>query len=273
VEKILQRVKLREIRPPKGHVWSLSNLREYLSALLFLKLCTKVHRSFYLIANGIQLKAIARIQKEELSEKEGQFFTRILFENERFLKFLRLFTDGLNVSNPEQFVSFGKGICLREKHVRPRAEKLFGYYDKREFSEKGVFQNWAVSIGILEIDREEGTYFPTYHHEIPQTLFLNSLCATYMKIRDYRTLRAEVYRVRSRVCKELKIPNCVFDKHLERLNNKFPHIISLERAPVVSFGSPKYGLTKENGETYYYLRIRGELNEFPFSSERENIRD
>jgi len=264
MEEILQRVRLREIRPPKGHIWSLSNLREYLSALLFLNLCVKVRRSFYLIANGIQLKEIATIQKEVLSEKEGEFFTRILFENERFLRFLRLFTDGLNVSNPEQFASLGKEICLKEKHVRPCAEKLFGYYDKREFSEKGVFQNWAVSIGILEIDREMGTYFPTYYHEVSQTMFLTSLYTTYKEIRDYRTFRAEVYRVRSRVCKELKIPNYVFDRNLERLNYKFPHIISLERAPAVSFGSPEYGLTKKNGETYYYIRIRGELDEFPF---------
>lgn len=258
---IFKLLEVNEIGPPKELRWSLSNLREHLSALFFLKLAIRTRRAFYLLENGKKLKKIAAFKAERLSEDEKHFFTKILFENERFVGFLGLFSNGLPVFDVEDFVKCGKEISLREEDIKSKAIELFGYYDKREFSERGVFRNWAMSIEIIEKDLEEGTYFPTVSREIEKSLFSRVLFKEYVDTRDKKTLRAAIFKVRSRVCKSLKIPSSLFDKYIKQLNSQIPHIVSLERAPLASFRSPEYGLIRDKGGIVYYLRIRRSLVE------------
>lgn len=260
-QQVFKALKIRDIKPPKGLMWSLSNLREYTSALVFLKLVIKTRKGFYLHQNGKELKKIADCKAKTLNKDEKNLFIRILFDNKRFIGFLRLFTNGLLVNNPHDLIKYGKEISLKKESIEQKAFDLFGYFDKREFSDRGVLLNWAKAIEIIEIDLEEGTYFPTLSRVIEPDRFYETLFEKYMENRDEKTLRSTIFKVRTSVCKKFKIPNSVFDRYLVKLNAESPHIVSLERAPLASFKSTDYGLIKESGEIYYYLRIRGNPNE------------
>ena len=260
-EQILEKLRENAVQPAKGLQWSKSNLREYLAALRFLRLAQKVRSSFYLRNEGKRVKAIATFRSEQLNDKERRFFTDLLFRNKRFVAFLTFFTNGTPISSVEEFVSVGQRKSLREEHVKPKAYQFFGYYDKREFSDRGVFLNWAASIQIAEKDLETGEYFPVFPHEIREGVFLSVLSEEYNNTKDRKTLRALIFRVRSRVCEKLQIPKQEFNVRLARLNNKKPHMYILEKAPSASFPSIAYGLMKTKGEIYYYLRIRGKLHE------------
>lgn len=256
LQDILEKLREKNVQPAKGR-WSKSNLREYLAALTFLKLAQGIRSSFYLRGEGMQLKAIATFRSERLNKEERNYFTALLFQNERFLAFLTLFTKGVPASNVEAFVSIGHRESLREEHVKAKAYRLFGYYDKREFSDKGVFLNWATSIRIVEKDLKTDEYFPVFPHEIKEDIFLSALSEEYDNAKDRKTLRAPIFEVRSRVCEKLKIPHQQFDATLANLNTEKPHIYILEKAPTASFPSIQYGLGKTKSDVYYYLRIRG----------------
>lgn len=268
---VFEKAKKMKISPPKGVHWSKSNFREYIAALIFLKMIIRIRKGvYYLGEKGKELKKIANFGSKSLSLEERNFFIRLLFDNKRFLNFLKLFTRNIPISTPENFIKVGNEMDLDEKSVAPIAKLYFGYFDKREFSKKGVFVNWAMSVGILEKDYETGKFFPTYYRRINMQHFLTALYDTYTRLRDKRTLRAEIHKVRNRVCKKLRIPRFEFDEYLINISSKYPHIISLERAPLISFKSPEYGLVKDRGEIYYYIVIRGNLNELSISLKRKD---
>lgn len=259
--QILEKLRDKKIQPAKGPRWSKSNLREYLAALVLLKFAQKIRSGFLLRDIGKQLKAIAEFGSEKLSDIERRFFTNVLIQNERFVAFLTLFTNGVVVSSVEEFVDKGQKINLIEENVKLKALQFFRYYDKREFSNKGALLNWACAIQIVEKDLDSGEYFPVFSHEVTEDAFLAVLSEEYDKIKDRKTLRTPIFRIRSRVCERLKIPNQQFDVRLARLNSDMPYKYILEKAPSASFPSIEYGLIKTKSEIYYYLRIRGESHE------------
>lgn len=256
--EILEKLRENNIQPAKGLLWSTSNLREYLAALILLKFVQKIRYGLFLRWEGKQLKIIADFGSEKLTATERLFFTNHLLKNDRFTRFLTLFTNGVVVSSIKEFVDLAEKTSLREVQVKPKAIHFFGYYDKREFSDRGVLLNWAKSIQIVEKDLDSGEYFPVFHHEINENVFLSMLSEEYNRIRDRKILRAPIFRIRRRVCERLKIPYHKFDERLACLNSEKPYRYVLEKAPSASFPSTEYGLMKSKSEIYYYLRIRGE---------------
>jgi hypothetical protein len=277
LRELLGEIEKRRFSTGAGHPWTKSNLNEYVSSLVFLKLASRVHGGIFLISYGRRLRKITgdhgTFLQKTLNDVERRFFRETLLSNERFLDFLKIFTDGVLISSAEELAMIGKETSLAEENIRDKVIKMFGYFDKREFSDKGVFINWSLSVELVGMDYDKKTYFPTYDHDISEYVFLHALYDAYNRLKDERTLRAEVYRVRTEVCKKLKIPDSFFRDKLWTLNAQAPHIVSLERAPLMKFGSTKYGLISKNSETYYYLRLGGKPNDISIPFKRKNIRD
>jgi hypothetical protein len=193
--------------------------------------------------------------KGPLVEKEREYFRRILFENERFLRFLSLFMPAGTPQSHEELVEKGMEVPLNEESIRPRTIQLFGYYDMREFSKGGVFASWGRQTEVIERNLSNDTYYPVSSRPIAQDVFLNELVEGYELCLDRFTRRAPVYCTRDKVCVRLRIPFRLFNDTLFDMYSSAPHLISLERTPRAAAKRNEYGILRREG-LYYFLKIR-----------------
>lgn len=244
----------KSVLPPKLNSWSPSNIKEYVSALLYLKMATSIGRSkLFLTSRGKDLAIEGSFGTPKLNEKEKESFRRLLFGNERFLSFLTLFTGGKAVHDYEDFVASGGPIMLKYGELRTNL-------DRREVQD--IFKSWALSTEIIEWNSSTNEYFPVKRKDIPFDDFLMSVLNVYKEVEDQTVNRAEIYKIKDRICSRYKIPSAQFYENLLEASNKYPERFHLELAsimmmPIQKFKiemAEKFGIVTSRG-IYYYLKI------------------
>lgn len=245
---------MKSIQPPQLGSWSISNLREYIAALIYLKMAILIRRKkLYLTEAGRKIAREDQFGIDRLNDVEKTIFNSILFQNKRFQSFLGLFTHGKIPSNQHEFVTLGDSIKLKYSEFETEL-------DRREVQD--IFKSWALSTEIIEWNSTLNRFFSVERKFIPLQDFFTSVQKPYKEVEDRTIRRAEIYKIKDIVCYEYRIPSQQFYESLIELSRKYPEKVHLELAsimmmPIQKFRiemAKKFGIVTEKG-IYYYIKI------------------
>ena len=244
----------RKVTPPQINFWTMSNVKEYVATLLFLKLAVSPRRTtIYLTKSGTIVASKGDFGVVELNETEKEILSNAIFHNPRFQLFLALFTRGKVPKDKTEFVTLGENIKL--KHAGLQTE-----LDRREVQD--IFKNWALSTELIEWNSTSSEYFPVMHQNISLEQTLSTLLDVYPKVEDTTIRRAEIYKIKDIVCQKYRIPCRQFYDSLIEISKKYSEKVRLEVIPITMMPIQKFkieaakhfGIVTSKG-IYYYIKI------------------
>jgi hypothetical protein len=250
---LLQQIKSR-ITPPQLNSWTVSNIREYIAALVFLKLAfSPIRTMIYLTNLGAHLATKGNFGVANLNENEREILREAIFQNARFRIFLALFTGFKVPRNAREFVTIGKSLKLKHSELRTEL-------DRREVED--IFKSWALNIEIIEWNSTTDEYFPVMRREIDLDKIFTSLLEAYNQIEDKTIKRAEIYKIKDIICQEYRIPRRQFYDYLLKINKRYSDRVRLEVIPITMVPIRKFklkaaehfGIETSKG-IYYYIKI------------------
>lgn len=210
--KDLERQIRNHMTPPQLNSWSMSNIKEYIAALIFLKLGISLGRATIHLTNlGQLLAAKGNFGVQKLNETEREILIDAIFQNERFQSFLTLFTHGKVPENRTEFVKLGERLKLKHSELKTDL-------DRREVQD--IFKSWALSTEIIEWSSTTNEYFPVMPREIPLEQMLESILEAYNIVEDKTIRRAEIYKIKDIVCQKYRIPCRQFYDYLMQISER-----------------------------------------------------
>jgi hypothetical protein len=242
------------VTPPQLNSWTMSNIKEYVAALLFLRLALSSRLAkIHLADTGKMLAMKGNFGVPKLDEAEREILRKVIFQNARFQVFLTLFTGGRIPRDRKEFVVLGKTLELRYSHLKTQL-------DSREV--QGIFKNWALNTEIIEWNSTTDEYFPVTQKDIPLEQMFESLAEAYRKVEDKNIKRAEIYKIKDVICPKYSIPSRLFYESLLEINKRYSDRVRLEVAPITMLPIQKFkiefaerfGIVTSKG-IYYYLKI------------------
>lgn len=245
---------MKRVTPPQLNSWSLSNFREYASALEFLKMAILIRRrTLYLTDLGERVAREGQFGVYKLNEKEKSIFREVIFQNSRFQLFSTLFTKGKVPKDQLEFVLWGDSVRLRYSELQTEL-------DRREVQD--IFKSWALSTEIIEWNSSTNEFFPVIRKKIPYEELFETILDVYKHVEDKTIRRAEIYKIKDFVCSKYKIPSRQFYENLLDISNKYAERLHLELAPITMIPiqkfkiemAEKFGIVTDKG-IYYYVKI------------------
>ena len=242
------------VSPPQLNSWTMSNIREYISALVFLKLAISPKREMIYLTNlGKLLASENNFGSHKLNEMEKEILRNAIFQNDRFQKFLALFSNGKVPKNRTEFVTIGGKIKLKHNELKTEL-------DRREVED--IFKSWALSTEIIEWNSTTNRFYPVMRRDIPSKQIFEFIMKIYNEVEDKSIGRAEIYKIKDIVCEKFRIPCRQFYDDLITISKRYPDKIRLEVAPMTMMPIQKYkidaaehfGIITSKG-VYYYMKI------------------
>lgn len=245
---------MKSISPPQLNSWTVSNIREYIAALEFLRMAISLKRkSLYLRDLGREIATEGKFGVHKLNETEKTIFRNAIFQNDRFRIFLTLFTKGRVPRDQSEFVLLGNSIKLRYAELQTEL-------DRREVQD--IFKSWALSTEIIEWNSGTKEFFPVLRKNIPYEQFFRSIKDVYKQVEHKIIRRAEIYKIKDIVCYKYRIPCQQFYESLIEISTRYPDKVHLEMAPITMMPiqkfkiemAEKFGIVTDKG-IYYYVKI------------------
>jgi hypothetical protein len=244
----------KNVTPPQLNSWTMSNIKEYVAALPFLKLAFSPRLGkIHLTDTGKMLATKGDLGVPKLNDDEREILRNVILQNSRFQIFLTLFTGGRIPRDRTEFVAFGKTIKLRYSDLKTQL-------DSREV--QGIFKNWALNTEIIEWNSTTDEYFPVSEKERPLELMYESLVEAYHKVEDKAIERAEIYKIKDIICQKYSMPSRQFYESLLEINKRYSDKVRLEVVPITMLpiqkfkieSAERFGIVTSKG-IYYYLKI------------------
>ena len=251
------------LTPPQLNYWSISNIREYVAALEFLKLAFSLRsKMIYLTASGTLLATKGIFGSPKLDEQEKQIFRQLIFQNQRFQVFLALFTHGKVPKDLMEFLKIGESIRLKLGELETNL-------DRREVQD--IFKSWALSTEIIEWNVTTNEFFPVMKQDIPLNEIFASILNAYDEVENRIIKRAEIYKIKDIVCQKHRIPCSQFYDSLIKASKEYSDRIRLEVVPITMMplqkfkieATERFGIVTQKG-IYYYVKV---LNSGGYHSE------
>lgn len=242
-----------KVTPPQLNFWTVSNIREYMAALVFLKLAFSPRRTMIYLTNlGARLATKGNFGVAKLDEMEREILREAIFHNARFRIFLALFTQRNKKvpKNRTEFVTIGKNLKLKHSELRTEL-------DRREVED--IFKSWALSTEIIEWNTTTDEFFPVMQRDIHLDQMFTSMLEAYNQIEDRTIKRAEIYKIKDTICQKYHIPSRQFYDYLMKISKRYSDRIRLEVIPITMMPIRKFklkaaehfGIVTSKGICYY----------------------
>ena len=244
----------RNVTPPQLNSWTISNIREYVAALIFLKLAFSPRRTMIYLTNiGALLATKGNFGVPKLNETEREILRGVIFQNARFRIFLALFTYGKIPQDRKEFLTLGRSIRLKYSEFETEL-------DRREVQD--IFKRWALNTEIIEWNSTTNEFFPVIQRDIPLEQMFTSLLEVYNEVEDNTIKRAEIYKIKDIICQKYRVPSRQFYDSLIRIGKRYSDRVRLEVIPITMMpikkfkieAAERFGIVTSRG-IYYYIKM------------------